>query len=267
MINVIRLFLSILLIGPVLQGNAQIGDPAPDFTVTDTHGEQHRLYDYLDAGKVVVLDFFYTTCIPCQFYSPQVNLAYEKYGCNEQDVIFMGIDYNDTDAEVLAYDEEYAIQYPSISGLNGGGNGVVNAYGILGFPTFYVIDSTRKIIEVIDPPTLQVFDFRFNQHGIEPAECGVTSISTVLANDSVIEIYPNPAIGSLLTIAVADVKGEDLQYTISDALGREVQTGHVVLDYEGRVEIGIDGIGPGVYFASFFDPVSGWSRVGQWVRE
>ena len=48
-----------------LSGVAQIGNPAPDFTVTDTHGEEHNLYSYLENGKVVVLDFFYTTCTPC----------------------------------------------------------------------------------------------------------------------------------------------------------------------------------------------------------
>ncbi|MEZ5059870.1 MAG: TlpA disulfide reductase family protein, partial [Saprospiraceae bacterium] len=141
------------------QGNAQVGNIAPDFTVTDTHGETHRLYDYLDAGKSVILDFFFTTCGPCIYYSPQVNLAYEKYGCNEADVVFIGIDFDDTNAEVIAYDEEYQIKYPSISGKEGGGNNVVSAYNVLAFPTFYVIDSTKKIIHEIDPPTLQVFDY------------------------------------------------------------------------------------------------------------
>ena len=125
---------------------AQVGNPAPDFTVTDTHGEEHNLYDYLEDGKVVVLDFFYTTCGPCQFYSPQVNLAYEKYGCNNAEVFFMAIDWGDTDAEVLAYDDEYMIEYPSISGTEGGGNEVVNLYNVSGFPTFYVIDSTKKLL-------------------------------------------------------------------------------------------------------------------------
>ena len=53
-----------------LAANAQIGNTAPDFTATDTHGETHTLYDYLEDGKIVVLDFFYTTCGPCQFYTP-----------------------------------------------------------------------------------------------------------------------------------------------------------------------------------------------------
>src|SRR5688572_4123188 len=39
---------------------------APDFTVTDSHGESHQLYaDYLDQGKTVLLEIFFTTCPPC----------------------------------------------------------------------------------------------------------------------------------------------------------------------------------------------------------
>lgn len=32
-------------------------DEAVDFTATDTHGQSHHLFAYLDAGKYVMLDF------------------------------------------------------------------------------------------------------------------------------------------------------------------------------------------------------------------
>ncbi|MFH2094425.1 MAG: hypothetical protein ABIJ16_01900 [Bacteroidota bacterium] len=32
---------------------------AVDFTATDTDGNSHTLFSYLDAGKYVVLDFFF----------------------------------------------------------------------------------------------------------------------------------------------------------------------------------------------------------------
>jgi thiol-disulfide isomerase/thioredoxin len=199
----------------------------------DTHGESHRLYDYLEDGKVVVLDFFFTTCGPCIYYSPQVNLAYEKYGCNTRDVIFMGIDWDDTREEVIAYDETYGIQYPSIAGLNGG-NEIVNAYNILGFPTFYVIDSTKRIIEQIDPPTLQVFDFRFNQLGIQPMDCDLTSVKDPDASP-VVNLYPNPATnrfditcesGQILQVEIFDMEGKlrFSQKTESGSRQLEVQT-------------------------------------------
>ena len=178
---------------------AQIGNPAPDFTATDVHGHTHHLYEYLEQGKVVVLDFFFTTCGPCQFYSPQVNLAYEKYGCNTADVLFIAIDYGDTDAMVEAYDATFNIKYPSISGVEGGGNAIVSSYGVIGFPTFYVIDSTKTIIDEIDPPTLQVFDFRFEQHGILPADCGPSGIEDP-GEDRGLHLYPNPVTDGFLTI-------------------------------------------------------------------
>ncbi|MBK7335045.1 MAG: redoxin domain-containing protein [Saprospirales bacterium] len=206
--------------------------------MTDVHGQTHHLYEYLEAGKVVVLDFFYTTCGPCQFYSPQVNLAYEKYGCNNVDVIFIAIDYGDTDAMVEAYDQEYEIEFPSISGEEGGGNGVVADYGVFAFPTFYVIDSTKKIIDEIDPPTLQVFDFRFEQHGIQPADCEATG---VLEGNSAgdFQLYPNP-VESELTIEGP----EFCQVELFDLHGRLARS------YELRTEketFDLSGLAEGVY--------------------
>lgn len=34
---------------------------APNFTLTDMDGTEHTLYDYLDAGIAVVIDFFAVT--------------------------------------------------------------------------------------------------------------------------------------------------------------------------------------------------------------
>ncbi len=249
--TLIKILSVVLLLSLSFLTKAQVGNPAPDFTVTDTHGETHHLYEYLEAGKVVVLDFFYTTCGPCQFYSPQVNLAYEKYGCNSNQVVFISIDHNDTDDEVLAYDEEYSIQYPSVSGLEGGGNGVVAQYNILGFPTFYVIDSTLTIIEEIDPPTLQVFDFRFQQHGIEPTECSVSAIHEEKASQ-VLEVFPNP-VGSegILIIRLPDKFSEMTDIEIFDGLGQRVTISRIECAGESIAELNIKDLSSGFYLLRF----------------
>lgn len=245
-----------------LSTRAQVGNPAPNFTVTDTHGDTHTLYDFLDSGKVVVLDFFYTTCGPCQFYSPQVNLAYEKYGCNTANVIFMAIDYNDTNAEVMAYDQQYGIEYPSVSGLNGGGNAVVAQYGILGFPTFYVIDSSKTIVQQIDPPTLQVFDFRFQEIGIVPAECIVgTADKTALTER--LDLFPNPVAGETLNLRLPENAAGMVNFEIMDPAGRFVRSGQLVSN-ERKMYVG--DLPPGVFLLKINALNEGKTYAGLFVK-
>jgi thiol-disulfide isomerase/thioredoxin len=246
-----KVFLAIL-IGiiciPIDEGKAQVGTTAPDFTVTDTHGETHRLYDYLNDGKFVILDFFFTTCGPCIYYSPQVNLAYEKYGCNSADVVFIAIDFDDTNAEVIAYDEEYGIEYPSISGKDGGGNAVVNAYNVLAFPTFYVIDSTKTIVHEIDPPTLQVFDYYLPQFGIEAAPClsNNKEVQTIFKEAN---IHPNPVSRNFIT--VSNLEPGEYDYSVYFSNGKLLFKEVPLMVTDGVVNLDLDLPAAGFYHLSF----------------
>ncbi len=73
--RVMKKFLCILLFALSIQlMNAQLpdGSLAPNFIATDINGNQHELYEYLEQGHTVVLDFFATWCIGCwQVYSGQ----------------------------------------------------------------------------------------------------------------------------------------------------------------------------------------------------
>ena len=243
---------------------AQIGNDAPDFTAVDTKGDTLHLYSYLEAGKVVVLDFFFTSCVPCQYYAPQVNLAYEKYGCNTADVIFIGIDWGDTDLQVIAYEEVFGIEYPSISGVEGGGTDIVNLYNVTSFPTFYIIDSTKTIIDQVDPPTLQVFDFRFGIHGIFPAEC-ITTSSNESAKDERLQVYPNPVSFGEMYIDLPESLSGNAKLVIHDIYGKMVENEEVFLNGVSH-PLSIDRLSPGTYMIKIETPDAAKTYSGLFVK-
>ena len=53
--------------------------PAPDFTITTTDGVQRQLYnDYVNQGKVLVFEVFFTSCPPCSSHAPSWQALYQN---------------------------------------------------------------------------------------------------------------------------------------------------------------------------------------------
>ncbi len=163
---------------------------AVDFTATDVHGTQHNLFSYLDAGKYVFIDFFFTTCGTCQSMAPQGNASCIYFGCNQGDVIFLGIDNGDSDAEVISFDSQYGIDYPTISG-DKGGTTICNNYGITAYPTYILIAPNRNIVvQDLWPFSTAICNSKLESYGIQSMACP-TSINNLMAKT--IAIYPIPA--------------------------------------------------------------------------
>lgn len=120
---------------------------AVDFTATDCHGTEVHLFDILDGGQHVLIDFFYTTCGPCQQATPKVVESYYAMGCNMHDVYYMEITCraSDTDDVCLTWCQTYGVEYPTISGPAGGVN-ICNQYGITAYPTVILIAPNRQIL-------------------------------------------------------------------------------------------------------------------------
>ena len=119
--------------------NFEATGTAPDWFATDLNETTHSFYDdYLDNGKIVVLEFMNVNCGACQTYAPYVESFYEEYGPSGSakiEVIALDINAGSTDTQCSSYVEEYGAGYPLINGNS------TSYYGaeIYYTPTFYII--------------------------------------------------------------------------------------------------------------------------------
>ncbi len=120
---------------------------AIDFTATDCHGTEVHLFDILDSGQYVLIDFFFTSCNPCQQATPKIRDSYTAFGCNMYDVFYMEISDRDSDAACQNWVNNYGIEYPTISGEAGGSTICGSTmYRIPAFPTVILIAPDRSIV-------------------------------------------------------------------------------------------------------------------------
>lgn len=120
------------------------GDEAAEFTLPlfDQFEQDHvKLSDL--RGQVVVVNFWASWCGECTKEAVLLEQASRDY--QDRGVVFLGVDYLDTDKKGLAYMAEYDITYPSGPDI---GSLISRAYGIRGVPETFFIDRAGKISHV-----------------------------------------------------------------------------------------------------------------------
>jgi cytochrome c biogenesis protein CcmG/thiol:disulfide interchange protein DsbE len=130
------------------QGQPTSG-PAPDFVLKTFDGEEFRLSS--QRGKVVVINFWASWCIPCREEAPILQRIWERY--RQRGVIVTGVAYADTDQNSRDFIQEFALTYPNGPDL---GTRISDTYRIQGIPETFVVDQNGDIARFIYGPVTEI---------------------------------------------------------------------------------------------------------------
>jgi thiol-disulfide isomerase/thioredoxin len=123
---------------PKNKGLLTVGSEAPEWNLSDPSGKAHSLKDYL--GKVVLIDFWGTWCVPCRKTMPGIQILSERFKTRE--VAVFGISVADEEGNPVEYMKKSGYTY----GLLLKGDDVATAYRAQVLPTLYIIGKDGKII-------------------------------------------------------------------------------------------------------------------------
>ncbi len=118
---------------------------APPFSFTTFEGETISSADLL--GKGVVLNFWASWCDPCRDEAALLEATWRREQNN--DIVFLGLDYLDQEPAALAYLAEYDVTYPSGPDLQ---SAAARSYGIKGVPETFFIDPQGNIVDIVIGP-------------------------------------------------------------------------------------------------------------------
>jgi thiol-disulfide isomerase/thioredoxin len=106
--------------------------PAPVFSFIDMEG--NSITSENTKGKVVVLNFWFTSCPPCIEELPQINALYEKFK-NNKDIVFAAVTFEQPD-KIEKFLKRFELKYPIVASQGP----IAQKYSGGGYPTNVVLD-------------------------------------------------------------------------------------------------------------------------------
>lgn len=215
------------------------GDVFPDFTVEDIEGNSHNLQEYLDDGKIVMIDVFATWCPICVSSLPAIESIYEEHGPDgDNTMVLLSFEKDAGTSNEASFVETHNITNPVIAdGLD-----EVATWNTIGQPNFFMICSDGS------------FDYHFA--GVSSSSTALTdmyddcaSLSTGVndfSNELNLAYYSNP-VTNTLTFEVQ--KMQRINYSIIDLSGKIVLQGQ---SNELKNMVDVSGLDRGIYFLQLF---------------
>ena len=140
-----------------LRGNFQ---KAPAFSLHDVDGKQVSLNAF--EGKVTLLNFWATWCVPCRREMPELVELYNEYKAAGFEIIGVSVDDEKTRLDIVPFMKEVGINFTVLLT-----DGVVQTdYQLFGLPSTFVLDRAHRI--------------RFSHVGAQPKTLFEAEVKTLL---------------------------------------------------------------------------------------
>ena len=142
------------------QGTVQPGYEVPDFSITLFSG-----YEYNDQskvklselrGKVIFINFWASWCKPCEQEAAVLEEAWRYYQPSGN-VVFLGMDYVDTEPEAHIFLRKFGNTYPNGPDV---GTHISQLFRIQGVPETYIIDTNGILRYVKIGPFVSLAEIR-----------------------------------------------------------------------------------------------------------
>ncbi|MGH2373681.1 MAG: TlpA family protein disulfide reductase [bacterium] len=92
-------------------------------------------------GKVVVVNFWASWCIPCRDEAPLLEATWQRY--RDRDVVVVGVNVQDLTDEAQRFLRETKTTYLQVRDRD---NTVYRAYGLMGVPETFFVDRAGRIV-------------------------------------------------------------------------------------------------------------------------
>lgn len=119
----------------------KVGSAMGDFNVTDVDGKTYQLSQLLQKKKLVILNFWYYTCMPCKAEFPYFNSVYQKYN---DDIEILGLNHFDSESKIRQLQAEMNLSFP----LATEHLGMQQGFGIQSYPVSVFIGSNGRILKI-----------------------------------------------------------------------------------------------------------------------
>ncbi len=130
-----------------------IDQPAPTFDLPPLPGRDDHGFSSKDlGGKVMIVNFFASWCVPCRLEAPMIQRL-----AKDQGITVQGIAYKDPPANVRAWLDELGDPFTRI-GLDSSGRTAID-WGVYGVPESFIVDKRGRIVyKQVGPFLPQDFD-------------------------------------------------------------------------------------------------------------